>query len=186
MVAIRTHLTYANVMATIAVFGGLGGTAWAISANSVGSKQIKPNAVKNSEIANNAVKSPEVANGSLLGEDFAAGQLSLAFGFIAVDGTLQAPDSKNVGLLGEPVTAGGVYCLDVTTAQAPRNVTATVASSGATPPRLIQASVAPAVVASECPAFPAADAVVETFRLDTVNIGGTIPTSTVAFYVSFN
>lgn len=44
----RPRLTYANVMATAAVFIALGGGAYAVSLanNSVGSKQIKPNAVK--------------------------------------------------------------------------------------------------------------------------------------------
>jgi len=78
MTAIRTRLTYANVMATIAVFVALGGSALAIDkikANSVGSKQIKAKAVKNGDIADNAVTSVKVADGSLLGDDFAAGQL---------------------------------------------------------------------------------------------------------------
>lgn len=45
---LRSWLTYANVMATIAVFLALGGGAYAITLkrNSVGSKQIKPDAVK--------------------------------------------------------------------------------------------------------------------------------------------
>jgi hypothetical protein len=65
---IRSGLTYANVMATIAVFFALGGGAYAalkLPSNSVGSKQIKANAVNSSK----------VANGSLLAGDFKAGQL---------------------------------------------------------------------------------------------------------------
>lgn len=75
MGAIRTRVTFANVLSVAAVFIALGGSAWAINKNSVGSKQIKKDAVKNAKIANNAVKSPEVADGSLLGQDFAAGEL---------------------------------------------------------------------------------------------------------------
>lgn len=76
MAAIRSHLTFANVMSAFAVFIALGGGAYAaVKANSVGSKQLKTNAVKNSDLAANAVTSPKVANGSLLGEDFAAGQI---------------------------------------------------------------------------------------------------------------
>ena len=48
-----THLTYANVMATAAVFIALGGTSYAVTAlprNSVGSKQIRSNAVGTSEL----------------------------------------------------------------------------------------------------------------------------------------
>jgi hypothetical protein len=44
---LRQRMTYANVMATVAVFLALGGGAYAaLKRNSVGSKQIKPNAVK--------------------------------------------------------------------------------------------------------------------------------------------
>src|SRR5829696_3894015 len=75
MAALHKHLTYANVMATLAVFGVLAGTAWAISANSVGTKQLKPKAVRSSDLAPNAVTSPKVKNGSLRRRDFAAGQV---------------------------------------------------------------------------------------------------------------
>ena len=54
MKSIRRHLTYANVMSTIAVFLLLGGGA-AIAAgklgkNSVGTKQLKKNAVTAEEV----------------------------------------------------------------------------------------------------------------------------------------
>jgi hypothetical protein len=75
MSAARARLSFANVVSIMALFVALGGTAWAISANTVGSKQLKPNAVRNSDIAANAVTSPKVADGSLQSTDFAAGQL---------------------------------------------------------------------------------------------------------------
>jgi hypothetical protein len=65
---VRSHLTYANVMASIAVFVALGGTsaaAVALKKNSVGTKQLKKN----------AVTSTKVKNGSLAAGDFKAGQL---------------------------------------------------------------------------------------------------------------
>ena len=65
---IRSSLTYANVMATIAVFMALGGGAYAavkLPKNSVGSAQLKKN----------AVTSKKVKNGALLAADFKAGQL---------------------------------------------------------------------------------------------------------------
>lgn len=71
---LRRHLTYANVMATVALFIALGGSSYAavrLSANSVGSRQIKRDAVKESEIAKSAVESEEVRNGSLRAVDFA-------------------------------------------------------------------------------------------------------------------
>jgi hypothetical protein len=65
---IRSSLTYANVIATLALFLALGGGAYAafkLPKNSVGSKQLKTNAVNSSK----------VKNGSLLAGDFKAGQL---------------------------------------------------------------------------------------------------------------
>jgi hypothetical protein len=58
--AVRERLSYANVMATVAVFIALGGSAWALTANSVGTKQLKNNAVKTKKIANNAVTAPKL------------------------------------------------------------------------------------------------------------------------------
>lgn len=75
---IRSQLTYANVMATVAVFVALGGGAYAavnLPANSVGTKQLKKGAVTNKKIGKNAVTGAKVKNGSLRGTDFAAGQL---------------------------------------------------------------------------------------------------------------
>jgi hypothetical protein len=66
--SIRTRLTYANVVASLALFLALGGVSYAavtLPKNSVGSKQIRPNAVTSSK----------VKDGSLLSKDFKAGQL---------------------------------------------------------------------------------------------------------------
>jgi hypothetical protein len=65
---LRSRLTYANVMATLAVFIALGGT-------SVAAVSLKRGSVKEKHIASNAVTSPKVKNGSLLLEDFRLGQL---------------------------------------------------------------------------------------------------------------
>ena len=67
---IRSRVTYANVIATLALFMALGGGAYAASKvpnNSVGTKQLEKN----------AVNSAKVKNGSLLKGDFKAGQLPL-------------------------------------------------------------------------------------------------------------
>jgi hypothetical protein len=68
MSKLRPRLTYANVIATLALFLALGGGAYAalkLPKNSVGSKQIKKN----------AVTSTKVKNGSLLPRDFKPGLL---------------------------------------------------------------------------------------------------------------
>jgi hypothetical protein len=65
---LKSGLTYANVMATIAVFLALGGGAYAalkLPKNSVGPQQIKKGAVSSSKIK----------DASLLIEDFKAGQV---------------------------------------------------------------------------------------------------------------
>jgi hypothetical protein len=75
---LSSRLTYANVMATVAVFIALGGASYAavvLPKNSVGSKQIKNGQIKTADLANNAVTSPKVKDGSLLSADFAPGQL---------------------------------------------------------------------------------------------------------------
>lgn len=72
------RFSYANVMATLAVFVALGGAAYAavvLPRNSVKAKQIAANAVKRPEVAAGAVAGPEVVNGSLVAEDFAPGEL---------------------------------------------------------------------------------------------------------------
>jgi collagen triple helix repeat protein len=73
LAAAKRHLTYANVMATLALFVALGGSSYAalsLRRNSVGSREIASNAVHRSELANRSVGSGEVVNGSLLSEDF--------------------------------------------------------------------------------------------------------------------
>ena len=76
--AIARRLTYANVMASIAVFLALGGGAYALTIprNSVGSAQLKSNAVTRAKIARNAVDSLRVRDGSLQRADLAPGLLT--------------------------------------------------------------------------------------------------------------
>ena len=74
---LRGRLTYANVMATVAMFLALGGGAWALSQNSVGTRQIKPGAVRTPDLHKDAVTSAKVADRSLRRHDFAAGQIPL-------------------------------------------------------------------------------------------------------------
>jgi hypothetical protein len=73
LAAAKRHLTYANVMATVALFVALGGSSYAalgLGRNSVGARQIAPNSVHKSELAKGSVGTAEVINGSLLSEDF--------------------------------------------------------------------------------------------------------------------
>ena len=59
MKGLRPRLTYANVMATIAVFIALGGASYAaikLPKNSVGAKQLKKNSVTSAKVTNNSLQ----------------------------------------------------------------------------------------------------------------------------------
>jgi hypothetical protein len=72
---LRSRLTYANVMSSIAVFVALSGGAYAlkIPKNSVGPRQLKRNAVTGVKIHRNAVTSAKVRDHSLKASDLAQG-----------------------------------------------------------------------------------------------------------------
>jgi hypothetical protein len=73
---IKERLTYANVMATLALFVALGGVGYAaakLPKDSVRSKQIKADAVKASEQGPNSVAGSNVIDGSIEGIDVANG-----------------------------------------------------------------------------------------------------------------
>jgi hypothetical protein len=61
----RPRLTYGNVVGTLALFIALGGTAWAVAANSVGTSQLKNSAVTSPKLANGAVTTPKLAKGAV-------------------------------------------------------------------------------------------------------------------------
>lgn len=69
MTKIRKNLSYANVVASLALFlvvsGGAAYAAFQLPKNSVGNRQLR----------RNAITGVKVKNGSLLGADFGAGQL---------------------------------------------------------------------------------------------------------------
>ena len=78
---IRTRLTYANVMATVAVFIALGGSSYA--ALTITGKNVKNSSLSGRDIKNNSVtgkdvkgiRSADVTDRSLLAKDFAPAQL---------------------------------------------------------------------------------------------------------------
>lgn len=64
----RKHLSFANVVSSLALFVALGGTSYAaivIPRNSVGSSQIRAKAVGASEIRSRAVRSSELRSGAV-------------------------------------------------------------------------------------------------------------------------
>jgi hypothetical protein len=81
MTALRKHLSYANVMATLAVFIAMGGGALAalrIPANSVGTRQLKRAAVTAIKVKDGSLTGADIKPGSLTGEAIEPGSLSAA------------------------------------------------------------------------------------------------------------
>lgn len=117
---LRRHLTYANVMATIAVFGMLGGGAYAVTAvkkNSVTSKSVKDNSLTGGDVLNNSLTGADVAEASLQGVSGPQGPPGppgpTAAGVANRSDPVVAPDSLNPtgsGSVSVP-TAGRIFAV---------------------------------------------------------------------------
>lgn len=109
MQAVRRHFTYANVMATLAMFAVLGGGAYA--AKKIGSGDIKKNAVRSKHIKKNQVKSSDIKNSQVKASDIrsgAVGSADLADGGVAgidVAGNALGGGQINEGSLGKVPSA---------------------------------------------------------------------------------
>jgi len=62
---LREKLTFANVMSSVAVFLALGGTALAVKANSVGSRQIIDDSIKGRDVADGRLKGRDLKSGAI-------------------------------------------------------------------------------------------------------------------------
>ena len=69
LAGIRRRLTYANAMATIAVFIALGGSSYAVATSSITSRQLKNNAIRSIDLKNNDIRGKDVRTGTLAGVD---------------------------------------------------------------------------------------------------------------------
>jgi hypothetical protein len=138
MEALRRRLSYANVMATIAVFVALGGSAYAVTQlpkNSVGAKQLKKNSVTAAKIKDGAITGQKIklstlgtvpsassaataatagnaSNADALGgkhaSDFAA---STVVRSATVEGGLITGKSDGIGHNNFVQTGSGIYCI---------------------------------------------------------------------------
>jgi hypothetical protein len=106
-------LTYANVMATIAVFVALGGASYAatqLPSNSVGTNQLKNGAVATAKLQGTAVTTNKIAKEAVTGAKVKLSTLGtvptakLAENASAVDGLSSA------GLINQAVTGAKVHC----------------------------------------------------------------------------
>jgi hypothetical protein len=102
----RAHLTYANVIASLALFIALGGgaIAAALAKNSVGTKQLKANAVTAAKIKNSAVNSHKLAHGAVVAGKLGAN--SVSSGVLQNGSVLAAKLAKNS--VTNSAIAGGV------------------------------------------------------------------------------
>src|SRR4051794_8507962 len=104
MRAVMQRLTYANVVATLALFLALGGGAvWA--AGKIGAKGLKANAVTAGKIKRNAVTNAKIRGNAVTTAKIKAG---------AVDFTRLAPGTNLLGTAsGGPLPANGTPAIDV-------------------------------------------------------------------------
>ena len=112
----RPRLTYAHVMATIAVFIALGGASYAavkIPKSSVGAKQLKNNAVVTAKVKKEAITGAKVKKGTLTGTQIDASTLGTVpsaqtANTATTATTLKAPEPWHVvGAPGEPQFQSG-------------------------------------------------------------------------------
>lgn len=73
----REKLTFANVMSVAAVFIALGGSAVALKANSVGSRQIKNDSVKGWDVSNSSLKGKDLKEASISAREIEEGAFDL-------------------------------------------------------------------------------------------------------------
>lgn len=128
---IRTHLTYSNVMSTIAVVFAIGGAgAYAASHlpnNSVTSKTIKNGQVKTKDLQNNAVKTAKLADGAVTGSKIA--NQAVGTGQISPNAVTTGQIANNAVTTGKiaanAVTTGQIGANAVTTGQLANNAVTT-------------------------------------------------------------
>jgi hypothetical protein len=120
---VRIHLSYANVMATVAVFIALGGTSYAVTQlprNSVGSQQLRTGAVGTSELRTGAVRSRDIRDRSVALRDISTGARRSLRGQTGATGP-QGPPGPAVATLSAAVEAGGGFARSVGTTSAVSN-----------------------------------------------------------------
>src|SRR3954451_2826181 len=112
----RGHLSYANVIATLALFIALGGGAYAAATlprNSVGTTQLRGNAVTAGKIRSSAIHSSDIANGTIRVNDLsndARSALRGSQGFAGVPGP-QGPAGPSGVIDRAAVNSGGGHPL---------------------------------------------------------------------------
>jgi hypothetical protein len=137
---VRGRVSYANVMATVAVFIALGGGAYAalnLPAGSVTSKEIARNAVRAKQIAKRAVRKKEVARNAIRSRKIKDGRVKT---FDLADAAITSPK-----LADDSVVSSKLAASSVTTPKLADDsvVSSKLAASSVTTPKLADESVTP-------------------------------------------
>ncbi|HEY1597706.1 MAG TPA: collagen-like protein [Thermoleophilaceae bacterium] len=180
----KRHISYANVVATLALFLALGGGAFA--ATKITGKQIKNGSLTGSDLKKHSISLNRLKGKLPAGKTGAPGTpgtpgapgapgTALAYAHVNADGTLDAANSKNVDRTSGIATAG-YYCIQ--TSVPVHNVVVTPDS----PTVARTATAGKSDPFTSCGAFdptkPRGDVVVTTFS-------GTTATNT-AFWIAIN
>jgi hypothetical protein len=120
MTRFRSFFTYANVMATIAVFLALGGVSYAaftLPKNSVGSRQIKRGAVNSAKITREAVGGGNIKRGAVGGDKIKLGTIppaAIQGGALTKDQsrTIVVSQTISKALVKDSFVTGKVMCPD--------------------------------------------------------------------------
>jgi hypothetical protein len=99
------HLSFSNVVALVALFVALGGSAYALSNNSVKSRHIDNGQVKTEDLDGSAVTGAKINAGAVKGSDVGEGELT---GGNVEDDSLSGPDIDEASLDAHELPAGAL------------------------------------------------------------------------------
>jgi hypothetical protein len=99
---IRRHLSYANVVSTIALFLVLGGGAFALSKNSVGSRHIKNDSIRSKDVKDRQLQGRDLRDDTITSRQIEEGRFDMSR-FVAMNSGEGAcdPSSQNYQSCGE-------------------------------------------------------------------------------------
>ena len=119
---VRPRLTYANVVATLALFLALGGSSYAalsltgddIIDGTIGSPDVGNNSLRGIDIENASIRGAEIRDRTLMGDDVHRGSLT---GEEIANGTITGDDIENGTLAGDDIENGTLALRDFSGAQ---------------------------------------------------------------------
>lgn len=106
----RRFITFANVVACLALFVALGGASYAafkLPKNSVGTRELKPRAVKTGKVAKSAIVTNRLRNDAVTGAKVKEATLGTVPSAEIANGIVQPEDWHEVGSPGEPAFQNG-------------------------------------------------------------------------------